>query len=196
MTGHRRQSSWIVTLSLAAIATVYVAFVWLPGHRAIIALRGQLQAKQTFVAQSTGLSAAVVAAEQELAKAEAVTGSWEEVAPREKDTSSLYGKIDALAKKAHLAIGRFDPQPFVLREKVWQIPITMNCTGTFSEIYQFLRGIEGLPATIWVDFLRIEKPPANSKDMKCELKLVVFAGNSRKFRLRKTCRLADDGGAE
>ncbi len=146
---------------------------------AIKEVREQLQMKQDFVAQSAELSAALLATEQELGKAETVTARWEKSAPGRRDIPSLYGKIDDLAKDAQLAISRFDPQPFVVREKVQEIPITMNCTGKFAQIHQFLRGIEGLSATIWVESMRIEKSAANNKDTQCELNLVVFSNNSQ-----------------
>jgi Tfp pilus assembly protein PilO len=172
-----RQSSWIVTLSLAAIAVVYVTFVWLPGRRAIQQISDNVEAKQALIAQSTGLSATLMRVQRELDETESAATQWEKAAPGKKDIPALYGKIDALAKGAHLAISRFDPQPFIVHEKLQEIPITMACSGTFAQICEFLRSVEQQSATIWVESIRLEKSVQNTKDVQCELSLVVFSNN-------------------
>ena len=102
---------------------------------------------------------------------------WEKAAPKKRDIPRLYGKIDALAKDAQLAISRFDPQPFVVHEKLQEIPITMTCSGTFAQIHEFLRAIEGMPMAIWVESMRLEKTAQTAKHVQCELTLVVFSNN-------------------
>ena len=101
----------------------------------------------------------------------------EKAAPKKRDIPALYGKIDALAKDAHLAISRFDPQPFVVHEKLQEIPVAMTCSGTFAQVYAFLRAIEGMPVTIWVESLRLEKTAQITKHVQCEINLVVFTNN-------------------
>jgi Tfp pilus assembly protein PilO len=179
MTNRLRQSSWVVTLSLAAMAVAYLTLLWMPGYRAVQALREQVEAKRMFIGQSTGLSAALFKVQKELDRAEATAARWEKVAPRKRDIPRLYGKIDAAAKDAHLAIARFDPQPFVTYEKLQEIPITMSCSGTFAQIFSFLRKIEGLPTTIWVESMRLERASSTTKNVQCEVNLVVFSDNSQ-----------------
>jgi Tfp pilus assembly protein PilO len=172
-----RRSSWIVTPCLAAIAAAYLTFTWLPSRRAIQQWRGQVQAEQEVVAQATELSAKLVAMQQELQQTEDVAAQWERTAPGKRNIPALFGQINALAKDAGLSINRFDPQPFLLHEKLQEIPITVVCSGTFAEFFQFLRGIEGLPATIWVESIRLEKAAQNAKDVRCELSFAVFSNN-------------------
>jgi Tfp pilus assembly protein PilO len=177
MTAMLRQSSWIVTLSLAAIAVIYVTLVWLPARRAIKEMREQAESKRAFVAEATKLSETLISVQRDLSKAEPVVAQWEKTAPGKRDIPKLYGRIDALAKNAHLSIGRFDPQPFVVHEKLQEIPVTMNCSGGFAKIHEFLGELEQLPMTIWVESMRLEKSATNAKDVRCELNLVVFANN-------------------
>lgn len=177
MTTTLRQSSWIITLSMAAMIVAYLILVWLPRHRVIVDMREQVEAKRTFIAQSTGVSAIVNNVQREIDRAESVASRWEKAAPKKRDIPQLYGKIDALAKKAHLSIAKFDPQPFIVHEQLQEIPVTMTCLGKFADMHAFLRGIEGLPPTIWVESVRFEKSAQNAKDVQCELNLVVFSDN-------------------
>jgi Tfp pilus assembly protein PilO len=172
-----RQSSWIVTLSLAAIAIVYLKFAWLPGRRAIQEMSQQVEIRQAFLAQSTGLAAMLTGVQGELDKADAIVRQWEDASPGKRDIAQLYGTINSQAKEAHLTTGRFDPQPFVAYEKLREIPLAVSCSGTFAQIHDFLRKVEGLPATVWVESMRIEKSAQNAKDVQCELSLVIFSNN-------------------
>jgi Tfp pilus assembly protein PilO len=174
-----RQSSWIVTPCLGAIAVAYLTLIWLPSRRAIKEWRGQVETEQRAVAQATELSAMLVASQQELEKTNAVIAQWEKTAPGKRDIPALFGQINALAKDAGLTISRFDPQPTLAYEKLQEIPITVVCSGTFAELFGFVRLIEGLPATIWVESLRLEKAAQDAKDVRCELNLAVFSNNQQ-----------------
>jgi Tfp pilus assembly protein PilO len=174
-----QQSSWSVTLPLAAIALAYVSLVWLPGRRAIREVQDQVETKRQFVAKAADLPQALALSQRELDKAEAVVARWEKAAPRKRSIPALYGKINALAKDAGLAVARFDPQPFVVHEKVREIPIVVNCSGRFGQVFEFLRTVETLSATVWVESIKLEKTDKDAKDVRCELNLVVFSDNPR-----------------
>lgn len=172
-----RHSSWLITLSLAAMAILYLSLVWIPNRKAIQELKEEIQTKHTFVAQSAGLAAAILGEEHELGAAETAVRQWKKSAPRHHDMPALYAKMDALAKDAHLTITRFDPQPPIADETVQQIPINIVCSGSFANIHEFLRGVERLPATIWVESLRLEKKLVTTKAVSAEIVLVVFSDN-------------------
>lgn len=137
-----RQSSWTVTLPLTALAVAYVSLVWLPGRRAIREVQDQVETKRQFVTQATGLSQAVALCQQELDKVAVVVGRWEQAVPQKRAIPALYGKINALAKDAGLAIARFDPQRLVVHEKIEEIPIAVHCSGKFAQVFDFIRQIE------------------------------------------------------
>ncbi len=177
MTTAFRHSSWLVTASLAAIAVAYLTFVWMPGRRAIQAMQRQVEVQHQFVDKSTGLQASLMAVQQELERTESVAARWERLAPREKDIPSLYGKISALAKDAGLTVSKFDPQPWVGYEQIREIPVSIHGSGSFAQLYDFLRRVEGLPVAIWVKSMKIEKTAASAKDIQSELELVVFSNN-------------------
>jgi len=172
-----RKSSWIVTLSLAAISIAYLTLVWLPSRREIRAIREQVQTKRQYVARATGLAKTLTASQKELEVAEAANQKWQETAPRNRDLPALYGRINALAKEAGLVVARFDPEPFTVHEEIREIPLAIGCSGMFSQVFDYLMDIEMLPTAIWVDSLRIEKMNGTKENVKCELNLVVFSDN-------------------
>jgi Tfp pilus assembly protein PilO len=175
----KRQGSWIITSSLIVLAIIYLAFIWLPSHRNLRQLQGQVESKRLFLAQATGMSGKVADMQQELDRTEAVTTAWEKSSPHKKDISTLYGKINALAKDAGLVVTRFDPQPIIEHESIQEIPVSILCSGMFSQLYDFLRDIEGVPAPIRVSYVKMERMAMNTKGVQCELSLVIYSDNPK-----------------
>jgi len=173
-----QQSSWLFTVPLAGLAVAYLAFVWLPGHRAIRAFWDQADARRRFVAQAALWPEELKNCRQELDRTMAAVACWEKASPHKKDLSLFYGKIYASAKDAGLTITRFDPQTAIVYEKFHEIPIAIHCTGLFAQVFDFLRSLEGLPGATWVENMRIEKMSGSEKDVRCELSLAVFSDNS------------------
>jgi Tfp pilus assembly protein PilO len=177
------KSSWIVTPCLGAIAMAYLMFVWIPSRHAIKEWCEQVEAKQQVLAQSANLSAMLAATQQDLSKSRDLAADWEKAAPGKRDIPALYGQVNALAKDAGLTISRFDPQSFVAYEKLEKIPLTIVGSGSFSQVFEFLRLIEGLPVTIWVESIRLEKmaqnTDQNAKNIQCELSLAIFSNNQQ-----------------
>jgi Tfp pilus assembly protein PilO len=172
-----RRSSWIITVPLVAVAITYMALQWLPGHRDIETMQEQVESQRQFVEQSTDIQAALNAAQRELDKAESVTRKWEQAAMHERQMLVLYEKITGLAKQAGLTLAKFDPQCAVDYERIRELPISIRCSGRFSQVHEFLRGLERLHVTIWEKAVKLEKINANAKDIKCELELAVFSNN-------------------
>ncbi len=172
-----RRGSWMVTVPLAAAAVIYVTLVFLPGRRAIGEARDQIQQKQAYIAQSASLPMALNTAQRQLQKTRAYTAAWKEHAPTAGELSALYGKVHALAKAAGATTTRFDPEPVIPLDTISKIPLTVGCTGTFDQVCEFLRSLETLPMTVWVDAIKIEKLTGSEGFVVCELSLVVFADN-------------------
>ncbi|MCE5303736.1 MAG: type 4a pilus biogenesis protein PilO [Planctomycetaceae bacterium] len=172
-----RQSNWIVTLSLAAVALAYLTLVWLPGRKSLAQLQQTIELKRAVIAQSTGLSDALLQTHRELNETETLVRQWEKISPGKKDSPALYGKIHAMAKNSRLSVTRFDPQPIVSHEQLKELPIVIACSGSFDQIYEFLRCLEQQSQTIWVENLRMDKKAKNTKDVQCEISLVVFSDN-------------------
>jgi len=171
------RGSWIVTVPVAAVAVVYVVLFFLPGKRAIGELREKIQQHQECIDQATAVAAMLPAVQKELQKAEDYNTAWEKQAPAVGEAAALHGKINALALAVGAELTRLEPTPVVPYDKIQQIPLTVSCTGSFAQISGFLRSLEELPQTLWIDSLSLEKPEEAGEAVECELSLVVFADN-------------------
>jgi len=166
------RGSWIVTVPVAVVGVIYVVFFFLPGKRAIGELRDRIQAHQEGIDQAAMVAAVLPAVQKDLKKAEDYNTAWEKNAPAVAEAAALHGKINALALAAGAELTRLDPG-----ERIQQIPLSVRCTGSFAQISGFLRSLEELPETLWIDSLNLESPEENRGIVQCEITLVVFADN-------------------
>jgi Tfp pilus assembly protein PilO len=178
MTTPVRRGSWIVILPLAAVAAAYVVFFFLPGRRAIAELRQQARAKQDFVAEADRLQQTLRDGKQEMEKTQAYVAACRRRIPDEKELGTVFGRIHQVADAAGIRITRFDPQPPVVYETLRRVPVLVGCSGSFAQMYEFLRNLEALPTSLWVGSLKAEKDGRNAKNVQCEVGLAIFAGNS------------------
>ena len=173
-----RRGSWVVIVPLAVIAAAYVWFFYLPGSRAIDELREQVKTKQSYIDEAATLNDALRKENQELEEAKKYVAARQQRIPEEKDLGVAFGKVHETANKARVRITKFDPQAPVVYERLRRVPVTVGCTGSFAQVHEFLRTLEEMPLTIWVESIRMEKDQKSGRDVTCELSLGIFAGNS------------------
>jgi Tfp pilus assembly protein PilO len=173
-----QRGNWLVTVSLAAATAVYFVLVFLPGRKTIAQLEADVMQKQGVVAQGTGLAAALASSDKELAATRAYNAAWKQRGPSEKELHALYAQISDLAKAAGTATTHFDPKPIEEFKRLREIPLAMGCTGTFRQVCDFLRKLEGLSMVIWVDSLDLKPVREAGEAVLCEINLIVLADNS------------------
>ncbi len=173
------RGSWLVTIALVAIAVIHITFVFFPGQKMIALMRTEIASRQLYIGDSDKISAELAASQQELLEAKSYIENWQRAAFMVHRLPVLYGNINDLCKKAGTSTTRFEPQLFVELGIIRQIPIHIACVGTFAQIHDFIRSLEGLPQIIWMDSLQISRAGQNSGNISCEINLVVFSDNPK-----------------
>jgi Tfp pilus assembly protein PilO len=169
--------SLIVTAILGAAAVAYVFFVFMPGQRHVGELRAQLQEKQQFIMQSASVTSAIQQSENELTDVREFAKQWREASPSEAKLAKLFGELTELAGESGVTILHIDPQLAVKLETLRQIPVAIGVEGEFSQIFAFLRRVEGLPGTVWLPSLKLEQERKDSETFRSEISLTVFTDN-------------------
>ncbi len=173
------RGSWLVTIPLVAIAVIHIVFVFFPGRNIITQLRTEIETRQIYISNADSISAALAAAQQELLEARSYIEKWQRTALMVHRLPVLYGNINDLSNRAGTATIRFEPQMLVELGLIRQIPIHMACTGTFTQIHEFIRSMESLPMTFWIYSLQFNKSGQAGGNILCEIDLVVFSDNSK-----------------
>ena len=171
-------SHWIVIVPAVAAAAAYVYFLFLPGQRSLAGLRAEMSAAEQFIGQVEAFSPAIEATQQQLDTTRDYVGQWEQSAPTEDGLARVFGRINRLAKESDITTTRFEPHTAVPYDKIRRVPVAVTCVGSFGQICQFLRALECLEETIWVEGLQMQRRGKDSEDIECELTLAIFADNS------------------
>lgn len=174
-----RRGSWLVTIALAAIGIIHIVFVFFPGRNVITQLRTEIESRQLYISNADRISAALAAAQQELLEARSYIENWQRAAIIVHRLPVLYGNINTISNRAGTATTRFEPQMIVDLGLLRQIPIHMAFTGTFAQIHEFIRSMESLPQTIWIESLQFNKSGQIGGNILCEIDLVVFSDNPK-----------------
>jgi Tfp pilus assembly protein PilO len=172
-------TGWTLPIVAVGLSVAYALFFFLPTQRTIAELTEQVASQQALVEQTEALSPALAATEEQIHATLQYSAAWEETSPSETSLAALFGQISALAKAAGVTTTRFDPDTPVDLARVRRIPLTIGCTGQFSQVAQFLESVERLPQTIWIANLRMETGRENRKVVQCEARLEIFADNPK-----------------
>ncbi len=181
MTSKKSQrEKWMVILPLAAGAVAYLVFVFLPCQRTAAELQSELREKQEYLTYAGSVGTALAASEEELQAARHYRDQRRAHAPSMSHVSDLFAKIHSVERESGVHTIRFDPQPLEAKQYVSIMPLSVECVGSFFEVCSLLRGLESLPADIWVRRLQLEKMAATGEDVQCWIDLAIFADNQDK----------------
>jgi Tfp pilus assembly protein PilO len=157
---------------------MYLLVSFFPTARAIKSLREEIRSDESYIAQATSLTIALAQDQSELERTREYTTNSRQRLPAHGRISAFLGRITKQADVAGAGTTRIEPQPEVELETLRVVPVVFAANGSFVEISRLLAGLEGLPERIWIEDLRLEGAREIGQKMKCELRLVVFAGNS------------------
>jgi len=174
------RGGWLVTLSLVAGSIAYLVFVFLPGQKLTAELNAQIEEKQAYLARVETITAALIEGEKELQRTNEYREQWRTNAPNATHISEFFAKIHDVERTSGVEVLRFEPRRVLARECVAEVPLSLGCAGTFAQVFTLLRGLEQLPADVWVKKMRLEKEASDRNYVQCEMDLVIFADNCEK----------------
>jgi Tfp pilus assembly protein PilO len=171
------QGKWLLPLATVAVGIAYFVLLFLPNRRSIGELAEQVACKQQAVVQVAQGSQALLTTQKEIQRATAYVAVWQSALPREGSLARLFRRIGGLARSSHVSMTRMAPQEPLAMARLRRVSVLMGCTGSFSQIADFLQRLEKLPQSLWINDLRLEGSGKDGRFMKCEMTLEIFADN-------------------
>jgi Tfp pilus assembly protein PilO len=173
-----RYDSWLVTSTLAGAGVLYLLCSFLPTSRAIHALRDEIREHKTYIADATSLTSVIAQSQAERDRSAEYAAGWRQRIPTPATFSALLGRITRQADLAGTETTRIEPQTAIELATLREVPILFSAKGNFGQISRLLAGLEHLPERIWLEDVRLEQMRESRQEIKAELRLVVFTGNS------------------
>jgi len=175
MSRRLHHGNWVLTLSLVAVGIGYLYFFFLPAKAEIAGRRAELENRKAEIDRSRPLSITVFETEEELEKTETFVTDW--MQRNDNDAASVLAKISQQVQESGAQTIRFDPQPTTRLQAIKQSPLQLGTVSNFAQLFQMLRRLEALPATLWIDRLTIRAPAKKGELLESETSLVIFAVN-------------------
>jgi len=168
-------NNWIFIMPVAALVVAYAYFFFFLGEKSVRGFHEELAAVTEEIDEAEAFRAAIEATREQFEKTDEYVRRWEESAPSEEEWSGLFGRLNRLAKDSGATTTRFEPQLAVDYDKIRQVPVALACVGSFPQISAFLRDLESLRETIWIESLKMERPSEDSENVQCQLALAIFS---------------------
>ncbi len=148
--------------------------------KAIAEIRQQVSSKQDYIAQAERMRPHLDFANKSLEEANQYTSHWQGRLSDPSQLPVLFGQISRLAKSSGAVTNRFEPQAPIKYKSFDRVPLALAITGTFAEIQNCLQGLESLPASIWVEDVKLNATGKDTEDMTCEMNIAIFTNCAEK----------------
>lgn len=171
-----RSSWWLIGILIGALA-LYGYFALWPQYKEVRRRQAYLSQLEAKLKEQWDVVGAIHQTQKELERINTYLQNWERHSPNPKELAPFFAQIAQIANLACVTPTRFSPGKRIPHDRVAKIPLTIECRGTFAQIYKFLYLLEYLPQILWIEHLTIERPSQESPSLQCQISLVVFTDN-------------------
>ncbi|WP_187782089.1 type IV pilus inner membrane component PilO [Gimesia chilikensis] len=137
-----RRDSLITIISLAVVVALFTFVIYLPGlkskqqlNKQIASIQEQIRAIPTKVEQLEQL-------QEELQQREAFINRMKKHIPTDKDTHRVLQRVAQLANSSSLTVSSLNPGEPVPYATYLRQPFTVNVSGPYKGLIQFLNGLD------------------------------------------------------
>ena len=175
-----KSPQWTLTGLIVIGASTYVLFWFLPKQNDLKDLQKVVDQKQEFVVEAMSFDRRVDSLRRRLVEVQSFTKLWRSKAPRTNEFVHLLSSISEHASQSGALLQRMKPMDAVSRGVINEVPIAIECRGTFHEVFDFARRLEDMAANLCITDWRISTSGEDGGNVQCEFGLMVFADNHKK----------------
>ncbi len=162
----------VITLIAAGL---YALLVLRPGYATIDQLATNLAVVRGELSHLGDESVRAEQLQQELQAVEDYNRQWHSRLHSGSAISEVYAQITDLAQSTGVSTTRLDPSADVNYSTICKTPLSLELTGTYQEVHDFLVALENREEVIWIDELRLRKDRQSEGYLQCELTMGIFA---------------------
>ncbi|HWB00948.1 MAG TPA: GspMb/PilO family protein [Pirellulales bacterium] len=168
--------TWFITLPIAAAASAYVWWDFVPETRKIHELRQSMRRELDLIDTAPQIEARLQLAMTRCSEAETYVQQHEPIAGDPAQIASMMRRLAEMAKDAGVQTTRFVPEPSTKLASLQCLRVRLGCRGTLTEVCKLLAQIDAMAGEVWVDELSIEAS-GDPGLVQSELTLAIFADN-------------------
>src|SRR5436190_4647250 len=171
--GPQGPPGWLVTGGMASIALAYVFLAYLPSQKAMRTMRQQLDEKRNYILEADKKYSSAPDKRYELDSARKYVKQWQTDAPDPTQADRLQSQVSQKASVAGVKVVKLQAQQSKPHGLFAEYPILVSVEGNFAGIFDFFRGVEELPQTVWLQDVKLLRPGELKGDLRCDLTLTI-----------------------
>ena len=172
--GPQGPPGWLVTGGMASIALAYIFLAYFPSQKAMRTMRQQLEEKRNYILEADKKYAAAPNKRHELESARQYIKRWQADAPDPPQAARLQSQVSQKANLAGVRVVKLQAQQSKSRGLIAEYPLLVSVEGSFAGIFNFFRGVEELPQTVWLQDVKLLRPGELKGDLRCDLTLTIL----------------------
>jgi|GEM_PF-1283574 len=170
-----RRDSLITIISLAIVVALFTFVIYLPGLKNKQQLNKQIAAIQEEISKVPEKVQQLEELHKELDRRKAFITRLSGHIPSNRDTHQVLQRVALLANTSALTVSALNPGDPVPHETYLRQPFTLNVSGPYSGLMQFLNGLDTENRLFTVSNLTLAKQDGeNKKNIKGTIELSVY----------------------
>lgn len=163
-----------ITILSGVVAVLYAFFVFVPMQRSNLKLQAQLRQKESKASQDSLLVQPIAQLSHELTIAQQLIGHWQASAPQMRTIADAFASIEKAARDAKVELLQFSPEAERSLASIGTVSVALELRSSYRGIHEFLRTIESLPMTTWMEEIELRPDGASDEVLKARTKLIIF----------------------
>lgn len=170
-----RRDSLITIISLAVVVALFTFVIYLPGLKNKQQLNKQIAAIQEKISAIPSQVKQLEQLHQQLDQRAAFINRLKQYIPADKDTHQVLQRVALLANTSALTVSSLNPGEPVPHATYLRQPFTLNVTGSYTGLIQFLNGLDTDKRLFTVSNIMLTKQDGENKgDIKGTIELSVY----------------------
>jgi Tfp pilus assembly protein PilO len=137
-----RRDSLITIISLAVVVALFTFVIYLPGLKSKRQVNKQITAIQAQISKIPEKVKQLEELHKQLEQRQAFIKRLKRHIPADKDTHRVLQRVAMLANTSALTVSSLNPGEPVAHETYLRQPFTLNVTGPYTGLMQFLSGLD------------------------------------------------------
>jgi Tfp pilus assembly protein PilO len=146
----------IIIAIMLVMALGFIFFQYLPMSRAIAESRQQQKIAQQQAENDQAKNIKLPSMQEQVENLRQKVGDYDAKIPQDRDFGNFMQNITAFMSKNNLKEQLVKPAGEMNFEQVSIIPVSIECSGTFSEIFNFLKDFENSQRLFSLEHIRLE----------------------------------------
>lgn len=149
-------------------------FRYLPLQSKMKAVRSARAARRLAISRDEARNRQLPVLEQELLKLRQSVGDYESTIPQERALGRFLGRIAALMNEHNLKEQAITPGQELTADKLKCVPVSLQCQGSLSQIFEFYRQLQKLDRLIRIEHVKLVNDPDFAGRVSMDTKAVMY----------------------